>query len=137
MCGFVALFSPGRVFDRRLLAAMGEDMRHRGPDGQAVMAEEGIGLAFRRLAVLDGCDHSMQPMTDDTGRYTIVFNGEIYNYRELRAELTSAGVVFHSTGDTEVLLQGYARWGESILDRLRGMYAFVIVDRVAGVAVAA
>ena len=137
MCGLVALAEPGRRFDAALLADMGEDIRHRGPDSDGVLAEPGVALVFRRLAILDTTAASDQPMTDPSGRYTLVFNGEIYNYRALRAALSAEGVALRTSGDTEVLLLGYIRWGEAVLDRLEGMYAFVIVDRVRNRLVAA
>ena len=128
MCGFAALVEPGRVVAPALLGAMQDDLHHRAPDSVGRLNEPGIGLAFRRLAILDPGTASDQPMTDASGRYTIVFNGEIYNYRRLRDELSAAGVAFRTSGDTEVLLAGYIQWGEAVFDRLGGMYALVIVD---------
>ena len=129
MCGIVALIERGRTFDRRLLEAMSEDMAHRGPDGAGVMVEEGVGFAFRRLSILDPMPRSDQPMSDEFGEVTLVFNGEIYNFRRLRAELEARGVRFRTSGDTEVVLRGYRVWGEAVLDKLEGMYAFVLLDR--------
>jgi len=129
VCGFVALAEPGRTFAPDLLANLQNDLLHRGPDSGGVLAEPGVGLAFRRLAVLDPAATSDQPMTDLTGRYSLVFNGEIYNFHRLRTELEEAGVRFRTTGDTEVILAGYAHWGEAVFDRLEGMFAAVIVDR--------
>ena len=129
MCGIAALIEPGRRFERSLLEAMGEDMAHRGPDAAGIMEDEGVGLVFRRLSILDPTPRSDQPMTDPEERATLVFNGEIYNFRELRSELESKGVKFRTTGDTEVILQGYLLWGERILDRLEGMFALAILDR--------
>lgn len=137
MCGFAALFEPGRVFARPLLGAMAADLHHRGPDAGDCMEEPGAALVARRLAVLDPAPRANQPMSDPAGLYTLVFNGCIYNFRRLRAELEQRGAVFRTEGDTEVLLQGYMHWGEGVLDRLEGMYAFVIVDRRRGVALAA
>ena len=129
MCGIIALIEPGRPFDRALLEAMGDDLRHRGPDSGGVLAEPGVGLSFRRLAILDPTSRSDQPMSDPSGQVTLIYNGEIYNFRQLRQALQAEGVAFRTRGDTEVLLQGYLRWGETVLDRLEGMYAFVILDR--------
>lgn len=129
MCGFAALFEPGRSFSPGLLAGLDQDLYHRGPDSGGVLAEPGRALVFRRLAIIDPVATSDQPMEDADRRFALVFNGEIYNFRELRRELEGLGVKFRSGGDTEVLLQGWAQWGESLLDRLVGMYAFVIVDR--------
>ncbi len=129
MCGIAALIEPGRRFDKALLEAMGEDMRHRGPDAAGVLEEEGVGLVFRRLSILDPTPRADQPMSDPDNNATLIFNGEIYNFRELRRVLEERGVAFRTTGDAEVILHGYLTWGESILDRLEGMFAFVIWDR--------
>lgn len=137
MCGLATLIEPGRRFTKRLLAQMDKDLNHRGPDSGGVLSEPGVAMVFRRLAILDPTPGSDQPMTDPSGRYTLVFNGEIYNYRAIRKALTDAGVTFRTDGDTEAILQGYARWGEAVLDRLEGMYAFVILDRAKNVVIAA
>jgi asparagine synthase (glutamine-hydrolysing) len=101
-------------------------MHRRGPDAEAVWSAEGVVLGHRRLAILDLDPRSNQPMISSTGDHAIVFNGEIYNFRELRAELESDGVIFRTTSDTEVLLVLYEREGERMLPRLRGMFAFAI-----------
>jgi asparagine synthase (glutamine-hydrolysing) len=129
MCGFVALNEPGRLFDESLLSAMESDLHHRGPDSGGMTIEAGFALAFRRLAILDPDAGSDQPMTDPSGRITITFNGEIYNYRRLRAELEAAGTTFRTTGDTEVILAAYLAWGTECFVRLEGMFAIVIIDR--------
>jgi asparagine synthase (glutamine-hydrolysing) len=129
MCGIAALIEPGRRFDPALLAAMGDDLRHRGPDSEGVVNEPGVGLVFRRLSILDPAPRADQPMTDPSGQVTLIFNGEIYNFRALRDELQAKGASFRTTGDTEVILQGYLAWGAAVLDRLEGMYALVLVDR--------
>ena len=137
MCGFAALIEPGRRFDRELLSTIEGDLHHRGPDSGGTWREDGVALVFRRLAILDPGASAEQPMQDADGTIVLVFNGEIYNYKDLRAELVAKGVRFRSTGDTEVLLEGYKLWGEGIVDRLEGMYAFVVIDRRRGRAVAA
>jgi asparagine synthase (glutamine-hydrolysing) len=129
MCGFVALNEPGRLFEGSLLSAMETDLHHRGPDSGGVQIEPGFALAFRRLAILDPAAGADQPMTDPTGRHTITFNGEIYNYRRLRAELEAAGTNFRTNGDTEVILAAYRAWGKDCFARLEGMFAIVIIDR--------
>ncbi len=129
MCGFAALVEPGRRFDDELLAGMEQDLFHRGPDSGGRLSEPGVALVFRRLAILDPTVGSDQPMTDPSGRYTLVFNGEIYNYRVLRGELEQHGVGLRTDGDTEAILEGYRLWGEGILDRLEGMFAFALLDR--------
>lgn len=105
---------------------------HRGPDGRGLTSFDSpsgpVVLAHRRLAIIDVSDDGLQPMTDPSGRYAIVLNGEIYNYLELRAELQSRGERFHTQSDTEVLLRAFVVWGEAALARLRGMFAFLIWD---------
>ena len=101
-------------------------MWQRGPDGEGRWADDGLGFAHRRLAIIDLHDRSNQPMHLD--RWHLVYNGEIYNYRELRDELASRGHRFQTSGDTEVLLHAWAEWGEGALDRLNGMFAFAVWD---------
>ena len=103
-------------------------MHTRGPDAEGVWASEGVVLGHRRLAILDLDARANQPMVSTDGRYTIVFNGEIYNFHELRRELAAEGIAFRTTSDTEVLLALFAREGERMLPRLRGMFAFAIWD---------
>jgi asparagine synthase (glutamine-hydrolysing) len=107
-------------------------MDHRGPDGAGIWSDEsaGVGLVHRRLAIIDPVARSDQPMTDVTGRAVIVFNGEIYNYRELREELVNRGRGFQTRSDTEVILNAYLEFGDGMLDRLSGMFAFALWDRV-------
>ena len=137
MCGFVALFEGGRNFPPALLEAMESDLLHRGPDSGGIVKEPGAAMVFRRLAILDPEAQADQPMTDVTGRCTLVFNGEIYNYRALRASLEQAGHTLRTDGDTEVILEGYLAWGDAVVDRLEGMFAFVLFDRAENKVVAA
>ncbi len=109
---------------RRMIALQ----RHRGPDGEGFYDAEGISLGHCRLAIIDLSNTGHQPMTDLKGRYWITYNGEIYNYLELAAELQSLGYQFRGSSDTEVLLNAYCQWGETCLERLRGMFAFAIWD---------
>jgi asparagine synthase (glutamine-hydrolysing) len=132
MCGFAAMIQPGHVFEQDLLTAMDRDLYHRGPDSGGQLSENGIAFVFRRLSILDPEPRSDQPMTSADGRYTLVFNGEIYNYKALREILIAKGAAFQTAGDTEVLLQGFIHFGEEILDRLEGMFAFAILDRKTG-----
>ncbi len=129
MCGIAGLFYPAvaKPVEPARLRAMGEALAHRGPDGSGEWAAPGVGFAHRRLSIIDVAG-SPQPMVDADARHGIVFNGEIYNDRDLRRELEARGRVFATQGDTEVLLQGYAEWGPSLLDRLNGMFAFAIHD---------
>jgi asparagine synthase (glutamine-hydrolysing) len=128
MCG-IAGFSGG--FDQGLLEEMNAALVHRGPDDSGVEFDPGarIGLAHRRLSIIDLSVRGRQPMSDVTGTATIVYNGEIYNYRELRRELVRDGFAFHSDCDTEVLLNLYLRDGKKMMERLNGIYAFAIHDR--------
>ena len=127
MCGFVGF--TGEVENReRVLGAMMDRIVHRGPDMGGTYLKDGVALGFRRLSILDLSEAGAQPMSNEAGTVTVVFNGEIYNFQELRAELEAAGYVFHCNADTEVLVHGYEEWGEQLVDRLRGMFAFVIHD---------
>lgn len=131
MCGVAGLISaPGESKTLALDAVgrMTDRMRLRGPDAAGVWSSEGVALGHRRLAILDLDSRANQPMVSTDGRYTIVFNGEIYNYRELRRGLEADGIAFRTTSDTEVLLALFARDGERMMPRLRGMFAFAIWD---------
>jgi asparagine synthase (glutamine-hydrolysing) len=129
MCGLVAVIRRNGQVDPRLLAHMRDALRHRGPDAADQWIEGGVGLAHRRLSIIDVSDASAQPMHSEDGRLVLVFNGEIYNYIELREELRVAGRRFRTSGDTEVLLQALDHWGEAALPRLNGMFAFALWDR--------
>ncbi len=138
MCGLIALLgTPGATFTGETLLPALQHMHRRGPDAEGIWQEPGVWLGHRRLAILDLDVRSNQPLHSACGRYVIVFNGEIYNYRALRGELLAAGVPLHTTSDTEVILELFAREGAAMLPRLRGMFAFVIWDRVARRAFAA
>ncbi|WP_294191401.1 XrtA/PEP-CTERM system amidotransferase [uncultured Sphingomonas sp.] len=129
MCGIAGLFYPAtpKPVDPARLRAMADAIAHRGPDGAGMWTAPGVGFAHRRLSIID-LEGSSQPMATADARLSIVFNGEIYNYRELREELQRRGHVFATDGDTEVLLHGYAAWGAAMLQRLNGMFAFAIHD---------
>lgn len=116
------------------LEAMRGRLRHRGPDDEGLWLSPGreAGLVHTRLSILDLSPAGHQPMTGRSGALTVVFNGEIYNFRELRAQLAAAGVVFHTATDTEVLLRLYEREGEAMVGRLRGMFAFCLWDAEKG-----
>lgn len=118
--------------DTAALERMSKAMVHRGPDDAGQFVSGRVALAFRRLSIIDTTTGGHQPMADASGRYSIVFNGEIYNYVELRQELIRAGHVFTSSSDTEVLLNAYTEWKEHCLERLNGMWAFVIYDKSTG-----
>ncbi|MEN6624702.1 MAG: asparagine synthase (glutamine-hydrolyzing) [Candidatus Sumerlaeia bacterium] len=132
MCGVLACVSSRGDVDRERLEAALATMDHRGPDCWGAMAEEGVFLGHQRLKIIDLSDRANQPMSTPDGRYTIVFNGEIYNFQELRRELEARGRPFRTSGDCEVLLAMYAELGEACLDRLSGMFAFVVYDWLKG-----
>ncbi|EUB97864.1 asparagine synthase (glutamine-hydrolyzing) [Rhizobium sp. CF080] len=129
MCGFAGFVGEafGSGNPEALLSSMAQAIAHRGPDGKGILAAPGLGLAHVRLSIV-GLSDGQQPMTDAEGRFTIVFNGEIFNYVELRDELKARGIAFRTGSDTEVLLQLYAAYGEACLSRLNGDYAFAIWD---------
>src|SRR3954464_489383 len=131
MCGLLAYLSTDaeRVDDSRVADLRGalHCLHHRGPDDTAVWSDANAVLAFNRLALID-IEGSPQPMPYAQGRYRILFNGEIYNYVELREELAAAGMELATHGDTETIVAGYHLWGEKVVERLRGMFAFVIWD---------
>lgn len=133
MCGIAGLYHPDqpRPMPADRVAAMLVPMRHRGPDGDGVWQAPGVVLGHLRLAIID-VDGSPQPMSDATGRYTITYNGEVYNYRELRRDLEARGQQFHTDGDTEVILAAFAAFGPACLSRLDGMFAFAIHDAADG-----
>ena len=132
MCGIAGVFHYAKdaPCSEAELVTMAAAMRSRGPDGWATWRDRRgrLGLAHRRLAILDPTARSDQPMITPNQRYAIVFNGEIYNFKDVRERLASRGHVFHTTGDTEVLLACYREYGSSMVDHLRGMYAFAIWD---------
>lgn len=126
MCGIAGWFGrEPRLPDRQEQVA--ERLRHRGPDAEGVYRNPGVILYHSRLSIIDPAGGD-QPMISSDGRYALVANGEIYNHVELHAELEAAGADFRTHSDCEVILQGYALWGESILERLEGMYAFALHD---------
>jgi len=129
ICGIVDVYREGQV-DPGVLIRMRDSLLHRGPDDAGVHTSPGVGLASRRLAILDLSPRGHMPMVSDDGRYVIVYNGEIYNYRELRAPLAARGVRFQSGTDTEVLLRLFEAEGEAMLEQLNGMFAFAIWDTV-------
>ena len=131
MCGIAGFISPARA-DAAALAPMLARIAHRGPDGQGTFVEGPAALGHCRLAIID-LQGGAQPLYNEDKNFVVVFNGEIYNYRELTAELTALGHTFATRTDTEVLLHGWEQWGRELLPRLRGMFAFALWDRRAQV----
>ena len=130
MCGIGGIFNlDGRPVSPVILRKMTDAIAHRGPDGEGFYTDQFIGLGHRRLAIIDLSPAGHQPMMTPDGQYGLTYNGEIYNYQELRLELESLGYPFRSRTDSEVLLYAYAEWGAQVLDRLNGMFAFAIWDR--------
>ncbi len=129
MCGIAGLFhlATPKPVDPVRIERMCDAIAHRGPDGAGVWTAPGVGLGHRRLSIIDVAG-SPQPMAAGDGRAMLVFNGEIYNYRELRAELKAEGAQFRTDGDSEVILAAWQRWGVDCLPRLNGMFAFAIYD---------
>ena len=131
MCGFVGF--TGMIDAREaVLQRMMDRIVHRGPDMGGRYLDDGVALGFRRLSILDLSEAGAQPMSSEDGGVTVVFNGEIYNFMELRKELETLGHRFHCGADTEVLVHGYEEWGDGLVHRLRGMYGFVIWDKLRG-----
>lgn len=130
MCGIAVLFNSSGISknDKKLLENMSERIKHRGPDGKGFFYTTNLGMAHRRLSILDISEHGSQPMSY-LDRYTIVYNGEIYNYIEIREDLKSKGYCFQSNADTEVLLAAYDYYGVECLNLFNGMWAFALFDK--------
>jgi asparagine synthase (glutamine-hydrolysing) len=132
MCGICGEFAFRAPASAQLVEHMMDPLEPRGPDAGGVLVQGNIGLGHRRLSILDLADTSQQPMFDPMLGLGVVFNGCIYNFQELRAELTAKGFVFFSSGDTEVVLKAYAAWGPRCVERFVGMFAFAIWERDSG-----
>ena len=129
MCGIAGIFwKNGRAAERATLEAMARAMAHRGPDGEGFWIDGAVGLAHRRLAIID-LETGEQPMGNEDGRVQVVFNGEIYNFLDLWPQLTAAGHRLKTRSDTEVLVHGFEEWGTGLAKHLNGMFAFAIADR--------
>src|SRR6516162_141437 len=130
MCGIVGCLALALEAepDSSWVATATERISHRGPDDEGFYTDNDVALGYKRLAIIDLSQAGHQPMRSADGRFWMIFNGEIYNYVELGAELRNQGVALRSSGDSEVLLETYARIGKDVVHRLRGMYAFAIWD---------
>ncbi|MBP1545938.1 MAG: asparagine synthase (glutamine-hydrolyzing) [Oscillospiraceae bacterium] len=128
MCGFVG-FTNAIDNSNRVLSEMMEKIRHRGPDSDGSYLDEDIALGFRRLSIIDISDSGNQPIFNEDKSMVLMFNGEIYNYREIRRDLEAKGHKFATNTDSETLIHSYEEYGEKLLDKLRGMFAFVIWDK--------
>jgi asparagine synthase (glutamine-hydrolysing) len=132
MCGILGLIDRRQLDPRRCRAAL-DTIAHRGPDGEGewIDGDAGIWLGHRRLSIIDLSTAGNQPMVSHDGRFVLIFNGEIYNYVELRAELIALGATFQSHSDSETIIEGYRYWGKDVLSRLNGMFALALLDRPA------
>jgi asparagine synthase (glutamine-hydrolysing) len=132
MCGIAGILTKdGTPPSEELLSRMSESLIHRGPDDEGMWIEGGVGLAHRRLAIIDLSKRGAQPMHSRNGRFVLVYNGEVYNYIELRRELEGLGATFQSDSDSEVVLESYRQWGRDAVKKFRGMFAFAVWDRQA------
>ena len=129
MCGIAGVFDSNGAVTRDLLARMGGALAHRGPDGDGLYLDEGLGFAHRRLSIIDLSDAAAQPLANEDGEMQLIYNGEIYNFQALRKELEAAGHRFKSATDSEVIVHGYEEWGDDCVTRLNGMFAFALWDR--------
>ncbi|MEB3168786.1 MAG: asparagine synthase (glutamine-hydrolyzing), partial [Synechococcaceae cyanobacterium] len=128
MCGIAGLLDgSGRPVNQAELEAFTQRLAHRGPDGSGMYVDGAVGLGHRRLSIID-LDGGRQPLTNEDGSVWTVFNGEIYNHRELRRELQARGHVFRTRSDTEVIVHGFEQWGVDVLQHLRGMFALAVWD---------
>ena len=133
MCGIAGLVDlKGREIRKETIKSMTDAIKHRGPDGEGQWVYENVGIGHRRLAVIDLSDAASQPMHSSDRRYVLTYNGEIYNYREIRKELESVGHQFQSKSDSEVLLLALIRWKEKALIKFNGMFAFAFYDTLKG-----
>src|SRR5262245_1259836 len=130
MCGIVGICQLNdEPVASSLLRGMTNSIIHRGPDGEGFYTDGAVGLGHRRLAIIDLSPAGHQPMSNQAGDLIITYNGEVYNFQELRVELEARGHAFHSRTDTEVVLHAYDRWGEACVEHFNGMFAFAIWDR--------
>jgi asparagine synthase (glutamine-hydrolysing) len=133
MCGIAGLVDlKGREVRRETIKAMTDAIKHRGPDGEGQWVHENVGIGHRRLSIIDLSDAAAQPMFSSDARYALTYNGEIYNYKEIRLELEALGNQFHTQSDSEVLLMALIQWKEKALTKFNGMFAFAFYDTLTG-----
>ena len=124
MCGILGIYNlDGSAVNKNLIAEMGSQIKHRGSDGEGIYVEDNIGFVHKRLAILDPSNKGQQPMHSKDDKWIVIFNGCIYNFKELRQELIEKGHTFKSETDTEVICEGLAAYGTSFFERLNGMFA--------------
>ena len=129
MCGFAGFIDDNDETDKKsIIKLMNDKIKHRGPDSEGYYIGENAAIGFRRLSIIDLAGGN-QPIYNETENLVIFFNGEIYNFKELRAGLVLKGHIFKTSSDTEVILHGYEEYGEKIASELRGMFSFIIYDR--------
>lgn len=130
MCGIFGIhfFDPQRIVSLQMVRDATDIMRHRGPDDSGYFVEDSLGLGHRRLSIID-LDAGHQPMTNEDGNIIIVYNGEIYNYKEIKQDLVNRGHVFRTDCDTEVIVHGFEEWGTDCLHKFNGMFAFIVFDK--------
>src|SRR5215213_6984579 len=128
MCGLSGILNrKQQPVDPAMIRRMSDCLSHRGPDADGFLIENEVALGHRRLSIIDLSEVANQPLFDHTGRYALIFNGEIYNFREVKAQLPDYPYI--TKGDSEVILAAYAKWGPACLEKLAGMFAIVIWDR--------
>ena len=130
MCGIAGFYNKNDLPQKKqILNIMNQKLSHRGPDGEGFYITDNVAFSHKRLSIIDLNSRSNQPFCDPTNEYVITFNGEIYNYIELKKTLIENGFKFITTSDTEVLLYSYIKWGTKLLQKIKGMFAFAIYDK--------
>jgi asparagine synthase (glutamine-hydrolysing) len=130
MCGIVGFMNKGRIHNPQIIETMMEKIHHRGPDQGGSYSDKAVSMGFRRLSIIDRSTNGNQPMFCEYDRFVMIFNGEIYNFQDLKEDLTGKGHTFKGDADSEVVLHGYEQYGSEVLQFLRGMFAFAIWDTV-------
>lgn len=130
MCGIAGIIALNdQIIDKQTVKVMTDAIAHRGPDGEGQWACNNVGIGHRRLSIIDLSKSANQPMTYENSRYVFSYNGEVYNYKHIRAELIKLGMNFETTSDTEVVMKSLIRWGETAINKFNGMFAFLLYDR--------